>query len=69
MHGVFPEHTGDAPDLLVNWGGEGACKQDGGMLCHFLAGVNGLHGRTLIKELEYRGYDLETMRFTVRKKR
>ena len=65
----------DAPDMFIAWG-EGCSKRDGALL-HWLlasprqdyrydAGV--VSEPSFLEELEARGYDLTTLRFSVRKK-
>ena len=60
---------GESPDIVYGWGGSGAQKPDGAMLAHFFENLLGLHGRTLRAELEHRGYDLSTLRFSVKQKK
>lgn len=55
-------------DVDFAWGGEGATKPDGGMLCHALCEQKGLYDRTLVQELEHRGFDISTLRFSIRRK-
>ena len=44
-------------------------RPDGGWLSHVLEGVNLPHdGRTLVQELQSRGFDLTTLRFQIRRK-
>lgn len=40
-------------------------KADGGMLSHAFEGQIHLHGKTLVSELEERGYDITTLRFSI----
>lgn len=42
--------------------------QDGGMLSHAFEGQVHLHGITLTAELEERGYDVTTLRFSIQLK-
>jgi hypothetical protein len=46
----------------------GTNKPDGGMLAYEFEGAKGDFGRTLVKELEERGYDITTLQFSVAKK-
>ncbi len=55
-------------DVGFAWGGAGASKADGSLLYSFLAYLKGLHGKTFVEELEARGYDLTTLRFSIRQK-
>jgi len=60
---------GDNPDLCVAWGGEGAGKADGGILCHTLCDVKLWDWDTsLLQEFEKRGYDLGTLKFSIQQK-
>lgn len=56
-------------DVAFGWG-EGVSKADGALLFYALAGriVFRGTGKTLIQELEARGYDLSTLTFSVRKR-
>ena len=56
------------PDLFYCHGGDGATSQDGQMLGLFFERTDGLWDRTLRKELEARGYDITTLKFTIKKK-
>ena len=82
----------DRPDFCFAWGGGGAEKSDGKMLCHAISGkpirlafpsaipdgakalghtMDGfvvIEERSLLEELEARGYDLGTLRFTVKQR-
>lgn len=66
-------------DFLVDWTGhtydednkltrEGGTKRDGAVLCHYFTDTLGCLGTTLIEELEERGYDLTTLKFSISKK-
>lgn len=50
--------AGDSPDLLFAWGGNGACKSDSRMISNALS-------EEFITELEARGYDITTLKFSV----
>lgn len=70
----------DRPDVLLAWGGEGATKND----AHLVYGVLCMHRiemeigdrhtfqhvrvHSLIEELERRGYDITTLRFSIERK-
>jgi len=59
---------GDGPDICAAYGAAGAHKADGRILLEALsAKVCGLD-LPLWKELESRGYDLRTLKFTIRQK-
>lgn len=53
--------------MLLDWGGAGADKSDGSWLNSWLSFHHGFDG-TFINELEARGYDIATLRISVRRK-
>lgn len=55
-------------DLFYCHGGDGARRCDARLLSHFIEGVKYFDERNLREELEYRGYDITTLRFSVMKK-
>ena len=59
---------GETADLQYAWGGAGAAKSDARILCQALEELPLLSGQTLRQELAERGYDLTTLRFTIRMK-
>lgn len=59
---------GEPPEVVYNWGGEGATKRDSMMLAHALENQTLLNGKTLMQELEDRGYDITTLKFTIQQK-
>ena len=67
----------DAPDLCAVWGGGGADKCDAGMIMHALTEQRTGYNLTLMKpeprpslvdELEARGYDITTLKFSIQRK-
>lgn len=58
---------GEGPDLCAAWGGKGASSPDARCLIAALSSkvVGDL---PFFRELEQRGYDLSTLKFTVKKK-
>ena len=58
---------GELPDLVYARGAEGACRADAAMLGHMFEGIE-WDGKTLIQELESRGYDLTTLKFSIQQK-
>jgi hypothetical protein len=64
----------DAPDMVMAWGA-GCSKRDGALL-HYMLASKRMHWTdgtltfepSFLDELEARGYDLTTLRFSVRKK-
>jgi len=58
--------AGERPDVVYAYGGEGACKADGYILGQALEGVKILDGKTLRQLLEERGYDIRTLRVSVK---
>lgn len=58
----------DRPSLIYSHGGAGATKPDGHMISYILEGAKNEDGRTLAQELEYRGYDLSTLKFSIKQR-
>lgn len=54
-------------DILLEHGGAGADKSDGSWLCSWLDRHKGFDD-TFLKELERRGYDITTLRISVKQK-
>lgn len=59
---------GDDVGVVYAAGGGGVGTSDAGMLSTAFNYVKGLHGTTLVKELEARGFDLTTLRFSIERK-
>lgn len=57
----------EAPSLVYEWRGSHEMKGTANLMTHVFEGLDVGYGRTLAKELESRGYDLTTLRFSVRK--
>ena len=57
------------PDLCYAWGAGGADKTDGRILSEALEDLRNCFGRSLRDELEYRGYDLTTLKFSIQQKK
>lgn len=55
----------DRPDVFYCHGAHGADRSDARLLSHFFEEVKGLTGKTLRQELEERGYDITTIKFSV----
>lgn len=55
---------GEPHDLCYDWG-DGCERRDARLLHHFIGSPR--DGMDFIKELQERGYDLSTLRFTIRK--
>lgn len=55
-------------DLGYAWGGSGAEKSDSRILMRALEENNVYDGKSLRQELEERGYDITTLRFSIQKK-
>lgn len=64
---VFGKADGDL-DIFYCHGGAGAARPDARMLSSFFESLEGLHGNTLRQELELRGYDITTFKFTIQQK-
>lgn len=62
------------PDLLIRWSKRerallyDGCKSTGGLLAWLVESQRNLDNRNLAQELDARGYDLTTLRFSIRKK-
>lgn len=71
----------DTPDVVFSWGGSGASKCDSSLVYSVLLGkrcrvdfenpaapFGVAYDPSLIEELEARGYDITTLRFSIEKK-
>lgn len=67
----------DAPDICAAWGGHGADKPDARTIMHALTerrmvpafpSLEFEERPSLVEELEARGYDITTLRFTIQRK-
>jgi len=67
----------DAPDVIYSWQGDRSMKRDSALLCyHFGSKHPDPHVRpifskmnpSLLEDLEARGYDITTLRFSIMKK-
>ena len=74
---AYGRDEGGTLDICFAWGGAGADKSDGGMLCHALDNKrlrysfpSGeiIEGPSIFEELEARGYDITTFKLTVQQK-
>jgi predicted ATPase len=65
---AFGKHEGDI-DLFYCHGGEGAGKRDARLLSHFFENVKWPDDRNLRQELEARGYDIATLKFSIQQKK
>lgn len=59
------EYGGGRPDLLYAYGGGGASKPDSRILMNALEEAKIFEDRSLRQELELRGYDITTLRFSI----
>lgn len=57
----------DEPAIQYAWG-PGSCSPDGRILCNAIENTTVFDGRSLAAELEVRGYDLTTLRFSIQMK-
>lgn len=55
------------PEVVYAWGGDGAAKSDARILSNALEGPMEHRENGLLKELEARGYDLTTLKFSIQK--
>lgn len=58
------ESDWENPDVIVG----SPCKPDGGLLLSALCSLDVGYGKSLVKELEIRGYDITTLQFSVKRK-
>ena len=65
---AFGKIPHDIPDLLYCHGGGGADRCDARLLAHFIENVTYFEDRNLRQELEHRGYDITTLKFSIMKK-
>lgn len=56
------------PSIVYAWGGDGAEKPDCRILSNSIEGEIGNYADGLAMELERRGYDLTTLRFSIKQK-
>lgn len=61
---AYGKSEGDL-DLFYCHGGEGAGKPDARLLSHFFESLKYFDGRNLRQELERRGYDITTFKFSI----
>lgn len=64
---TFGRIEGEPADGVAAWG-EGCSRRDGALLLHYFNPSLGKDARSLLAELEARGYDLSTLVFSVMKK-
>ena len=64
---AFGKSEGDI-DLFYCHGGGGASRPDARLLSHFFERVTYFDGRNLRQELEHRGYDITTLKFSIQQK-
>ena len=62
-----PERS-EPPELCVAWGGAGADRSDARIVLKALQGCDVYKDRDLVTELESRGYDITTMKFSIRRR-
>ena len=55
-------------DIMFSWGAEGADKCDGNWLNNWLTWHKGFDN-TFLKELESRGYDITSLKISVKRKK
>jgi hypothetical protein len=62
-----PSHR-ESPDLSYAWGASGAAKSDAKILSSAFEEFDVYDGKSLRAELEARGYDITTLRFSISQK-
>lgn len=60
---------GAEPSICYAWGGQGADSSDARILQNAIEDANVFAGKTLAEELEARGYDIATLKFSIEKKK
>lgn len=58
----------NTPGIQYAWGGGGAQKPDARILSNALEDARVFGGRPLVQELEARGYDITTLKFSIQHK-
>ncbi len=58
----------DSPDVVFSWQGDRSMKRDTALLCYLFSKREPGTGRSLMEEMEARGYDITTLRFSIMKK-
>lgn len=61
------EDRWSSPDVLYVWGGQGASKPDARVLSAAIEDAAVFDGKPLRKVLEERGYDITTLRFSIKR--
>jgi hypothetical protein len=73
LRAYYGRVDGNAPDVCYQWGGSGANRRDGHLLNYYLSSRRlnwkGEEEPSLIEELEKRGYDLSTLKFSIEQKK
>lgn len=59
---------GEAPDICYAWGGAGVASSEGRILSAALEDAPIYEGRSLVEELKSRGFDITTLRFSIKQK-
>lgn len=66
---AYGKEPHDSPDLIYCWSGNGATKRDANMLMYFFGFATLPESKlTLVKELESRGFDITTLKFSIQQK-
>jgi hypothetical protein len=60
--------SGEAPDVIWAWGGDGAAKSDANCVGSAFEHYEVMPGKTLRALLDDRGYDIKTLRFSISQK-
>jgi hypothetical protein len=58
----------DSPDVVFSWQGDRSMRRDTALLCYLFSKKEPGTSRGLLEELEYRGYDITTLRLSIMKK-
>ncbi|MEP3668225.1 MAG: hypothetical protein ABJN42_15985 [Roseibium sp.] len=60
---------GEPADLIYANGAGGAARADAAMASHYFEGIRDVDGKTFKQELEERGYDITTLKFSIQQKK
>lgn len=63
---AWGKEKGDDPELFFCWG-QGTSKRDNNLLMHFFSQKMTPEGKSISQELQERGYDISTLKFSISK--
>lgn len=68
LKAAYGKERGDDPAILYCYGGAGAKKGDSYLVAHFFENVRWPDDKNFVQELEARGYDISTLKFSIQQK-